>query len=268
MVLKKKVSKASGIWWDGTTENGLVHEGFFPDVCLRNCGLGKLEIMTQPHSKGQFFQEILPKWPLSTSSVWPLEMMHVTRFSELSHVTFQEKLVQFPKSNCSCDVSGWRCNLCLMVQLLRMSLRFPEATWCIRSSDVVCPGKIGSQNPGIGEGNQPHRTSQSSKNSGWGLKMSPHNDPRFAFGNFRKMIFNSTICSNRESRVGSQIFRMFVLPQKSLKIDEFEGDPVPIGWCTPFAGKRCRASWHRSFRNAQRCSELWTSENFITKYPV
>lgn len=36
--------------------------------------------------------------------------------------------------------------------------------------------------------------------------MSPHNDPEFAFGNFGKIIFNSTICSNRESRVGSQFF--------------------------------------------------------------
>ena len=39
--------------------------------------------------------------------------------------------------------------------------------------------------------------------------MSPHNDPRFAFGNFwnlKLIIFNSTIGSNRESRVGSQFF--------------------------------------------------------------
>lgn len=55
--------------------------------------------------------------------------------------------------------------------------------------------------------------------------MSPHYDPEFSFGNFGKIIFNSTIGSNRESRVGSQFFVIFChrSPSKlmNLKVIQF-----------------------------------------------
>lgn len=128
---------------------------------------------------------------------------------------------------------------------------------------VVFPWtKIGSgqKDLGIGEGNQPQRDLQ--KFQGEGFKnVTGSNDPKFAFGIFWEPEIDMLKNSTREGRFPFS-------PQKSLKIDAFEGDPVPIGWCTPFAGKRCRASWHRSFRNTERCSDAWTSENFITKYPV
>ena len=75
----------------------------------------------------------------------------------------------------SCDVSsGWRCNLCLMVQLLKMSLMFPEATWCITSSDGCFP--MDQNWLGTERSWDWWRKSTSKgppKIPGWGVKMSP-----------------------------------------------------------------------------------------------
>lgn len=106
---------------------------------------------------------------------------------------------------------------------------------------------------------RPHKAPKHGR--GEKLKMSPLTmTPKFANWEFLESEIDSfQLYDLFKQRVGS--------PKSPSKIDEFEGDPVPIGWCTPFAGKRCRASWHRSFRNTWTCSELWTSESF-TKYPV
>ncbi len=88
------------------------------------------------------------------------------------------------------DVSGWRCNLCLMVQLLRMSLRFPEATWCIFPSNVwrksTSDDLTKLQNMGGVKSWKCHP-------SQW--------PPSLRIGNFwnlKLIVFNSTIFSNKE----------------------------------------------------------------------